>query len=97
MGRISEGVMDSKDVRHIGSTIKIRLRTIHPNPGPRNKTDVGKEERRNRRKEKRREKRQRNNSTKIKEFNITTWNVQRMSLRTMNKRKARLEAGKAKK
>ena len=51
MGRISEGVMDSKDVRHIGSTIKIRLRTIHPNPGPRNKTDVGKEERRNRRKE----------------------------------------------
>ena len=97
MGRISEGVIDSKDVRHIGSTIKIRLRTIHPNPGPRNKTEEGKEERRNRRKEKRREKRQRNNSTKIKEFNITTWNVQRMSLGTMNKRKARLVAGKAKK
>ena len=58
MGRILKGVIDSLDLKHIGSNIKIRLRTIHPNPGPRNKTEEGKDERRKRRKEKRKETRQ---------------------------------------
>ena len=87
-----------KSRRFISSLIKMCLQTIHPNPGPgiRNKTEEGKKLRRERRKEKRQEKRKVKKSNKAR-YNITTWNVQRMSLGTMNKRKARTVADKARK
>ena len=68
--------------------------TIHPNPGPgRNKTEEGKRARRERRYEKRRRKREQRTGTdgngQNKQYTIVTWNVQRMSLRDRQKRKAR--------
>ena len=70
--------------RMIGARVKIQLQTIHPNPGPgRNKTEEGRADRRERRKAKRKEKK--NES----QYNIITWNVQRMSLGTFNKQKAK--------
>ena len=82
--------------RHLTTVIRIRLQTIHPNPGPgRNKTEEGKRARRERRKARRQEKRK--NTDKTVKYNITTWNVQRMSLGTMNKEKARKVAEKARK
>ena len=91
-GDISNGV---KSERHLINMIRIGLQTIHPNPGPgRNKTEEGKQARRERRKAKRREKKKLSKNIK---YNITTWNVQRMSLGTMNKAKARKVAEKARK
>jgi hypothetical protein len=82
--------------RHLATVIRIGLQTIHPNPGPgRNKTEEGKRARRERRKARRQEKRK--NTDKTAKYNITTWNVQRMSLGTMNKEKARKVAEKARK
>ena len=86
------------DERSIGQWVKFRLQTIHPNPGPgRNKTEEGKAQRRERRKEKRKEKRRETNNNNSTKYNIITWNVQRMSLGTFNKRKAKTVAEKAKK
>lgn len=68
--------------------IKWRLETIHPNPGPRDKTAEGLRSRRERRYKKRKEKRSANDKTK-EHLDIITWNVQRMSLGTFNKRKAK--------
>ncbi len=77
--------------------LKWRLRTIHPNPGPnkRDKTEEGKRRRRERRKERRKEKRLANRQKK--HLTIVTWNVQRMSMGTYNKRKARAVAEQARK
>ena len=82
-------LVTSLGFRGLGEYIKSRLRTIHPNPGPRqrNKTEDGIRRRRERRYEKRTEKRP---IIVAKEhLHIATWNVQRMSLGTFNKRKAR--------
>ncbi|MCP3661889.1 MAG: hypothetical protein GY696_05230 [Gammaproteobacteria bacterium] len=85
-----------KSERQLRIIIEIRLQTIHPNPGPgRNKTEEGKQARRERRRTRRQEKRKK--TDKIVKYNITTWNVQRMSLGTMNKEKARKVAEKARK
>ncbi len=83
--------------RSLLNSIKSRLHTIHPNPGPgrtRNKTEEGRKNRRDRRYEKRKEKRKARENIK-QTVNITTWNVQRMSLGTMYKRKARNVVKKA--
>ena len=83
--------------RSLLNFIKRRLQTIHPNPGPgrtRNKTEEGRKNRCDRRYEKRKEKRKARENIK-QTVNITTWNVQRMSLGTMNKRKARNVVKKA--
>ena len=74
------------------SLVKIQLRTIHPNPGPRDKTEEGKRRRRERRYERRKEKKlvkeqERRRRENI--VNITTWNVQKMSLGGRNLRKAK--------
>ena len=95
-GDISIGVGHVKSERQLRIIIEIRLQTIHPNPGPgRNKTEEGKQARRERRRTRRQEKRKK--TDKIVKYNITTWNVQRMSLGTMNKEKARKVAEKARK
>ncbi len=93
--RPSTGGIEGGDDRARRSRIKIQLRTIHPNPGPgrRNKTDEGRRQRREKRKEKRAAKKA--NDTKTVKYNIITWNVQRMSLGTLNKRKASSVAEKA--
>ena len=81
----------TEEERRLVVEIKYRLQTIESNPGPRDKTEEGREARRNRRKERRREKRERRaeerRDTEKKLFDIATWNVQRMSLGTFNKRK----------
>ena len=81
--------------------VKIHLQTIHPNPGPRNKSEEAKKLRRERRYEKRKQKKEEKNrekqDTKDKIVNISTWNVQRMSLGTRNKRKAKSVAEYARK
>ena len=82
------------------SLVKIQLRTIHPNPGPRDKTEEGKRRRRERRYERRKEKKlvkeqERRRRENI--VNITTWNVQKMSLGGRNLRKAKDIAKYAKK
>ena len=70
--------------------VEFKLRTIHPNPGPRDKTDVGKEKRRQRRYEKRIKVREaRRKKSLKKELRIVTWNVQRMSMGTYNMVKAK--------
>jgi hypothetical protein len=94
LGRNYFGV---ENERTVGQRVKIMLRTIHPNPGPgRDKTEEGKANRRERRKAKRQEKKQQQKSVKDR-YNIITWNVQRMSLGTFNKQKARQVAEKARK
>ena len=94
VGDILDGV---KSERQLTNTIRLRLQTIHPNPGPgRNKTEEGKQARRERRRAKRQEKRKKT-TDKTTKYNIITWNVQRMSLGTMNKAKARKVAEKARK
>ena len=65
-----------------------RLDTIHPNPGPRDKTEEGKKRRREYRYKKREERRKKKEKVK-QHLTIVAWNVQRMSLGTYNKRKAK--------
>ena len=74
--------------------IKLKLLTIHPNPGPRgrDKSDEGKKARRERRYKKRIEKRTVRPKGSENDIEIITWNVQRMSLGTANKRKMRMVA-----
>ena len=69
--------------------IKLRLQTIHPNPGPRtrDKTEEGRRERRERRYAKRQEKRLTKQAKPSGFQNIITWNVQRMPIGTRNSRK----------
>ena len=89
-----------KNVRSLGAHIKFYLQTIHPNPGPRDKTEKGKARRRERRKLRREEKRKnknKNNNQSGEVFDIITWNVQRMSLGTFNKRKVKAVAEIARK
>ena len=89
-------------LRALENFVKAKLVTIHPNPGPhsRDKTEEGKERRRERRYEKRKEKRKQKKEAKEKQdeekkkreekhIRIATWNVQRMSLGTRNRRKAK--------
>ena len=86
--------------------IRYKLLTIHPNPGPRDKSERAKEERRERRYTRRREKREvrqkeaekREKEKQNKEnrfLNIMTWNVQRMPLGTRNMRKLKSAANYA--
>ena len=83
-------ITQGAEERRRGVEVRFRLQTIHPNPGPRDKTERGREERRERRKEKRRVKRESRAVKKEKKWtDIVTWNVQRMSLGTQNKRKLR--------
>ena len=78
----------TRDRRRRENEIKYKLITIHPNPGPRDKSDEGKRKRRERRYAKRKEKREaKEKSSQDKHLNIITWNVQGMSVGTHNKRK----------
>ena len=86
--------------RSIIGLLSWKLRTIHPNPGPRgrNKSEEGKEARRERRKKRRQEKRHERAQAKVskvsevREIVVVTWNVQRMSLVSREKRKAKAVA-----
>ena len=77
--------------------VALRLVTIHPNPGPtsRDKTEEGKRKRRERRYGRRKEKAEtkkeqaRRANEEVKELTVVTWNVQRMSLGSRRKVKAR--------
>ena len=66
-----------------------RLLTIEKNPGPRDMTEEGKRRRLDKRKEKRQQKREKKRIEKYNNLRIVTWNVQRMSVGTNNKRKLR--------
>jgi hypothetical protein len=84
-----------KELRSRSGEIKLRLQTIHPNPGPggRDKTDEGRRVRRGRRYKKREEKIRLKPNMRGENFiNIITWNVQRMSRGTANKRKLKMVA-----
>ena len=90
--------------RSVDNYIKDSLVTIHPNPGPRDKTKEGKRRRREYRSNKRKEKKNKKQEEKLKQeeekqktLKIATWNVQRMSLGTRNKRKAKAVAEFARK
>ena len=85
------------DKRTRTKQIEIRLQTIHPNPGPRDKTDEGKRQRRERRKQRRIEKRdsRKNVQTENNKLVIITWNTQRVSLKQRNRRKLRAMSDKA--
>ena len=73
------------DYRATTEAIKYILMTIEKNPGPgRDKTEEGKRKRRERRYKRRQEKRK---ERKDNIYRIATWNVQRMSLGTRNRRK----------
>ena len=83
------------DRRHLISVVKMQLSTIHPNPGPRDKTEEGRRKRREGRYKKRAEKRARREVqvTSVNNFlSIITWNVQGMSISTANRRKLRAVA-----
>ena len=87
-----------EDRRRLDTEIAHKLQTIHPNPGPRkrNKTEEGKIRRRERRKlrrlEKRQERQEEINRQENRFVDIVAWNVQRMSVGTRNKRKAKTVA-----
>ena len=72
-----------------------RLLTIEKNPGPRDRTDEGKRRRIERKKEKRKLKKEKKRVEKYNNLRIVTWNVQRMSVGTNNKRKLRSVASYA--
>ena len=88
-------VSEHKNLRSLSGEIKSKLQTIHPNPGPggRDKSEAGKKARKERRYTKREEKRRvRPRKKGEKYISIITWNVQRMSLGTFNKRKLKTVA-----
>ena len=76
------------ELSRLTAEIKLKLQTIHPNPGPhtRDKTEEGKRKRREKRKEKREEKRRLRQKEDI-FLNIITWNGQRLSMSQRNRRK----------
>ena len=77
-----------------------KLRTVHPNPGPRDKTEEGKRRRRERkrlRRQERREERAQARTKEVREIVVVAWNVQRMSLVSRVKQKARSVAEYARK
>ena len=100
-----------RSVNHVGTVISIGLQTVHPNPGPRNKTEEGKLNRRTRRYERRKEKRearllnqqqqqqqhQQQQQNRIDHLKVLTWNLQRMSIGTRNNRKLKSVADYANK
>ena len=86
--------------RRRGSEIRMRLQTIHPNPGPRQRTgrvDEAKKLRREKRKvrrkrnsDRKKERKRQERLGKVKEeLRVVTWNVQGMSLRGRWKRKVK--------
>ena len=83
--------------------VRMRLQSIHPNPGPRDKTQEGRNQRRQRRYEKRKEKRGRRQEERRQEeegrrkdeLRVVAWNVQGMSLEGWWKRRTRRVARKA--
>ena len=89
----------SNGLRRRSCKISARLRTIHPNPGPRDKTEEGKKARRERRYKRRSEKREernRNEEGREEEFlEVVTWNVQCLSIGTNNKRRLKAVANYA--
>ena len=89
--------MLKEELRSRTVRIRHRLMTIHPNPGP--ATEEERRRKRERRKERRKERRQKKLQKKLekKDLRIATWNVQRMSLGTFNKRKAKSVAAYAEK
>ena len=82
--------------RHVTAVVALRLVTIHPNPGPRDKTAEGKAARRERRKEARKRKRGANavsanarGEQEKKALVVVAWNVQGMSMAARRRRKMR--------
>ena len=94
---VSRGVPGQDEEKRRASEIRWRLQSIHPNPGPRDKSDEAKRLRREKRKDARIRKRERRSlqreeeasGRKKEEMVVVTWNVQWMSLRGMWKRKAK--------
>ena len=92
------------ECRRRKTEVRMRLRTIHPNPGPRGRSDQEKLRRREKRKlrrkansERKKERRRQERLGKVKEeLKVVTWNVQGMSLRGLWKRKAKTVARMAK-
>ena len=90
--------------RHVTAVVAFRLVTIHPNPGPRDKTAEGKAARRERRKEARKRKRganavsanARGEQQEKKALVVVAWNVQGMSMAARRRRKMREVAEYAK-
>ena len=88
--------------RHVEAVVAICLVTIHPTPGPggRDKTEEGKAARRERRRKRRSERREARRSAEVaavsegvrEEVAVVTWNVQRMSMVSGRRRKARAVA-----
>ena len=87
-----------KSLSSLVKFIRRNLETIHPNPGPgRDKSELAKMLRRQRRyvnrKQKRKERRQRKKKPEERlNLELVAWNVQEMSVGTRNKRKLRLLA-----
>ena len=77
--------------------MRMRLQSIHPNPGPRDKTEEGRRIRRQRRYARRKERRERRQEERREEqagrrkdeLRVVVWNVQKMSLEGRWKRRAR--------
>ena len=94
---VSRQVPGQDEERRRTTEVRMRLQSIHPNPGPRDKSDEGKRRRRERRKAARDRKREarvqlrRDEAAgrRKEELVVVTWNVQGMSLRGMWKRKAK--------
>ena len=80
---------------HVEAVVAIRLRSIHPNPGPggRDKSERGRAERMARKRATRESKRQARTGQEQgggkEEINVVAWNVQRMSLTDRRREKAR--------
>ena len=98
----SEKVSCVDEKRRRRTEVRMRLQSIHPNPGPRDKTEEGKRQRRLRRYAKRKEKRDRRQQERSEEeagrskdeIKVVAWNVQSMSLEGRWKRRARRVARK---
>ena len=96
----SRKVPGQDERRRRTTEIRMRLQSIHPNPGPRDKTEEGRKRRMERKRAARIRKResrrlQRNEEMagrKKENLVVVTWNVQGMSLRGMWKRKAKTVA-----
>ena len=96
---VSGGVPGQNERRRT-TEVRMRLQSIHSNPGPRDKSEEGKARRKERRKAARERKRQARAQQRRdeaagrqkEELVVVTWNVQGMSLRGLWKRKAKCVA-----
>ena len=93
-------VPGANEERRRAAEVRMSLQTIHPNPGPRDKSEEGKRRRRGRRKAARVRKREvraqlrRDEAAgrRKEELVVVAWNVQGMSLRGLWRRKAKTVA-----